>query len=78
MVKTCPFNVATTRPLCDDECALSINGECAIAYIAKSFRHREIMKAACSKLTDMKYGTLSENYTDTDSVKEDLTNENTD
>lgn len=78
MAKICPFNMTSSQPLCHGECALSIDGECAIVHVAKSFRHREIQKEAWSKLANMKYGTLSESYVDTDSIKEEKNVENTD
>ena len=78
MAKICPFNATTMQRLCNIECALSINGECAITHIAESFRHREIQKEVWSKLCNMKYGTLSDNYIDTDSVRKEISNENSD
>ena len=78
MARICPFNATTTQPHCNSKCALSIDGECAIVHIAESFRHREIQREVQSKLINMKYGTLSENYVDTDSVREEKNVENTD
>jgi len=74
MDKLCPFRNGISD--CNSECALRIDDDCAFTHIAKSFRQREILREAWSKIANMRYGTLSSNYVDTDSVKLNKENEN--
>lgn len=68
MAKFCPMT--GFKALCTRECAWRTDDGCAVLDIANSFKHREIQKEVFSKISNMRYGTLS-----TDFIRKEENNE---